>query len=110
MPHFHTYPKLYSKALMVGYENKGKISNAFGEVSYTLSDRENHLRNLHLFCKTYKTLDRWSIKERMIGDSVKTVLSYNRPRAWKSYTPHKDQSKRVDKNVNLFELRKNTLL
>jgi hypothetical protein len=40
--------------LAVGYEKEGKISNAFGEVSYTLSDRENHLRNLHLFCKTYK--------------------------------------------------------
>ena len=76
MPHFHNYLKLHSKPLVVGYEKKAK-SNAFGEVSYTLSDRENHLRNLHLFCKTYKTLDRWSIKERMIGSSVITILPKN---------------------------------
>ena len=79
---------------MVGYEKEVKISKAFGEVSYTLSDRENRLWNLHFFAKTYKTLDRWSIKERMIGDSIITVLSYNRPRTWKSYTPHRDQGKR----------------
>ena len=39
--------------LVVGYE-KGQNIKCLGEVSYTLSDRENHLRNLYLFCKTYK--------------------------------------------------------
>jgi hypothetical protein len=54
MPTFHTYPKLHSKALVVGYEKEGKIK-CLGEVSYTLSDRENHLRNLHVFYKIHKT-------------------------------------------------------
>ena len=30
-------------------------TKCLGEVSYTLSNRENHLRYLHLFCKTHKT-------------------------------------------------------
>ena len=29
----------------------------------------------------------------MIGDSVITILSCNRPRTWKSYMPHRDQGK-----------------
>jgi hypothetical protein len=41
--------------------------------------------------------DRWLIKEWMIDNSVITVLSCNRPRTWKSYTPYRDQGKRVDK-------------
>jgi hypothetical protein len=36
------------------------------------------------FAKPIKHPVRWSIKERMIGDSVITVLSYNHPRTWKS--------------------------
>jgi hypothetical protein len=76
-------PKTPLKALVVGYEKKAN-SKAFGEVSYTLSDRVNHLRNSHLFCKTHKPLDRWLIKERMIGDSIIIVLSCNQPRTSKS--------------------------
>ena len=29
----------------------------------------------------------------MIDDSIITILSCNRPRTWKSYTPHRDQDK-----------------
>jgi hypothetical protein len=43
--------------------------------------------------KLIKPLDRWLIKEWMISDSVITILSCNRPKTWKSYTPHKDQGK-----------------
>ena len=45
------------------------------------------------FTKLKKPLDKWLIKEWMIGDSVITVLSCNRPITWKSYTPHRDQGK-----------------
>ena len=45
------------------------------------------------FTKVIKPSDRWLIEEWMIGDSVITVLSCNRPRTWKSYTPHTDQGK-----------------
>ena len=45
------------------------------------------------FTKLIKPLDRWLIKEWMIGDSVITILFCNRPRTWKSYTPHRDQGK-----------------
>jgi putative exporter of polyketide antibiotics len=43
--------------------------------------------------KFTKPPNRWSIKERMIGDSVITILSWNHPRTWKSYTPHRYQGK-----------------
>jgi hypothetical protein len=33
-PTFHTYPKLHSKALVVGYEKEGK-TKCLGEVPYT---------------------------------------------------------------------------
>jgi hypothetical protein len=62
-PTFHTYPKLHSKPLVVRYEKEGKIPNAFGKVSFTLSDQENYLRNLLFFAKFIKPLDRWLIKE-----------------------------------------------
>ena len=56
--------------------------------SYTLSDRVNHLRNLHfIFAKLLKPPDRRSIKEWMIGNSVKSVLSCNRLRLGKAISP-----------------------
>ena len=45
------------------------------------------------FANLIKSPDRWLIKEWMIGDSIITVLSCNRPRTWKSYTPHRDEDK-----------------
>ena len=51
MPHFHTYLKLHSKAISGRISKRRQNTKCLGEVSYTLSDRENHLRNLHLFCK-----------------------------------------------------------
>ena len=42
------------KPLVVEYEKEGRFK-CLGEVSYTLSDWENHLRNLHLFHQIHKT-------------------------------------------------------
>ena len=53
MPIFHTYPKLHSKALVVGFE---KRQTALVRYTYTLSDQENQLRNLHLFEKILQNL------------------------------------------------------
>ena len=50
------------KPLVVGYEKEGKIPYALVRFHTHLSDRQNHLRNLHLFYKTHKT-SRWLIKE-----------------------------------------------
>ena len=93
IPQFHTYPKLHSKAFSGRIWKIRQNTKCHGEVSYTLSDQENHLRNLHFFAKFIKPPNRWLIKEWMISDSIITVLSCNCPRTWKSYTLHKDQGK-----------------
>ena len=51
MPQFHTYPKPHSKAISGRISKRRQNTKCLGEVSYTLSDRENHSRNLHLFYK-----------------------------------------------------------
>jgi hypothetical protein len=45
------------------------------------------------FAKLIKPLDRWLIKDQMIGDSVITIPSCNHPRTWKSKKPYKYQGK-----------------
>jgi hypothetical protein len=55
--------------------------------------RESFEELTFYFTKFIKPLDRWLIKEWMIGDSVITVLFCNHPRTWKIYTPHRDQGK-----------------
>jgi hypothetical protein len=54
MPRFHTYSKLHKKAISGRIWKGRQNTKRLGEVSYTLSHRENHLRNLLLFCKIHK--------------------------------------------------------
>jgi hypothetical protein len=108
MPHFHTYLKLHSKTLVLGYEKEGKIPNALVRFHIHWAIERIIWGTYICFTKLIKPLDRWLIKEWMT--SIITVLSCNCPRTWKIYTPHRDQDKRVDKNSNLFKLWKNTLL
>jgi hypothetical protein len=93
MPTFIPTKKLHSKALVVGYEKEGKFK-CLGEVSYTLERSRESFEELIFFLQKFiKPPDRWSIKERMIGDYIITILSCNNPRTWKSYTPHRYQGK-----------------
>ena len=92
MPQFHTYPKLHQKAFS-GRMKRRKISNALVRF-HTHRAIERIIRGTYIyFIKLIKPLDRWLIKEWMIGDSVIIILSCNRPRTWKSYKPHRDQGK-----------------
>ena len=85
MPLIHTYPKLHSKPLEIGWK-EGKLIPWWGP--YTLSDWANHLRNLYfIFAKLIKPPDRRLIKEWMIGNSFKTVLSCNHLRLGKAISP-----------------------
>jgi hypothetical protein len=94
MPTFHAYPKLHSRALVVGYENKAKNSKIPLVRYHTLWASKRIIRGTYISLqKLIKPPDRWLIKEWMIGDSVITILSCNRPRTWKSFTPHTDQGK-----------------
>ena len=93
MPHFHTYPKLHSKALVVGNEKKAKFQMPWCGFIHIERLRESFEELTFILQKLIKSSDRWLIKEWMIGDSVITVLSCNDPRTWKSYTPHRDQEK-----------------
>ena len=94
MPHFHTYPKLHSKAISGRIWKRRKIFKClwWGFIHIERS-RESFEELTCYFTKHIKPPDRWLIKERMIGNSVTTVLSCNSLRTWKSYTPHRDQGK-----------------
>ena len=90
MPLIHTYLKLHSKPFRDRMKRRQNNQMPWWG-SYTLSDRVNHLRNLHfIFAKLIKPLDRRLIKEWMIGNSAKTVLSCNRLGIWKSNKPHRN--------------------
>jgi hypothetical protein len=93
MPHFHTYPKLYSKPLVVGYEKKAKYQMPWWGFIHIERSRESSEELTFSLQKHIKPPDRQLIKEWMIGDSVITIISCNRPRTWKSYTPHRVQGK-----------------
>jgi hypothetical protein len=93
MPHFYIYPKLHSKALVVRYEKEGKISNALVRF-HTHWAIERMIWGTYISLQKFiKPPDRWLIKEWMIGESIITVLSCNRPRTWKNYMLHRDQGK-----------------
>ena len=81
------------KPLVVGYEKKAKFKCLWWGIIHLEWSRESFEELTFIFAKLIKPPDIWSIKEWMIGDSVITVLSCNRRRTWKSYTPHRDQGK-----------------
>ena len=94
MPHFHAYPKLHSKALVVGYEKKAKFKCLWWGFIHIERSRESFEELTFVLQKKFiKPLDRWLIKEWMIGNFVITFLSYNRPRTWESYMLHNNQGK-----------------
>jgi hypothetical protein len=93
MLHFHTYPKLHSKAFSGRIRKRRKITNALVRFHTPWAIERIIWETYFCFTKLIKPLDRWLIEEWMIGDSVITILPCNRPRTWKSYTPHKDQGK-----------------
>jgi hypothetical protein len=90
-------PKTPLKTLVVGFEKKAKSKCLWWGIIHIEWSRESFEELTFLLPKFIKPPDRWLIKERVIGNSVITVLSCNCPRTWKSYKPHKHQGKRVDK-------------
>ena len=90
MPHFHTYPKLHSKAFSGRVKRRQKFEMPLVRF-HTLWTIDRIIWGTYIcFTKLIKPLDRWLIREWMIGDSIITILSCNRPRTWKSYMPHRD--------------------
>ena len=87
MPHFHTYPKLHSKAFSDRVKRRQNFQIPLVRF-HTLWAIERIIWGTYIcFTKLVKPSDRWLIKEWMIGDSVITFLSCNHPRTWKSYRP-----------------------
>ena len=90
-------PKVPLKAFSGSIWKEGKISNALVSFHTHWAIERINWGTYICFAKLIKPPDRWFIEEWMIGDSVITILSCNRPRTWKSYMPHRDQGKWVDK-------------
>ena len=93
MPHFHTYPKLHSKTLVLGYEKEAKFQMPLVRF-HTLWAIERIIWGTYISLQKFiKPLDRQFIQEWMIGNSIITILSCNRPRTWIRYKPYRDQGK-----------------
>ena len=86
MPLIHTYPKLHSKPLEVGWK-EGKTIKCLGEDRTHWAIEWIIWGTYIYFEKLIKPLDRRLIKEWMIGNSVKSVLSCSRLRLVNAISP-----------------------
>ena len=85
MPLIHTYLKLHSKPFRD--RMKRRQSNALVRIIHIERSSESFEELTFYFAKLIKPLDRRLIKEWMIGNSVKTVLSCNHLRLRKTISP-----------------------
>ena len=90
MPLIHTYLKFHSKPIKRYDEKKEKQSNTLVRIIHVERLSKSFEELMFYFTKLIKPLDRRLIKEWMIGNSIKIILSCNRPRIWKSIKPHMD--------------------
>jgi hypothetical protein len=88
VPFIYTYPKLHSKPFRDRIRRRQ--TNALVRIIHIERSSESFEVLAFYFVKLIKPLDRRLIKEWMIGNSIKTVLSCNFPRIWKNNKPRRN--------------------